>query len=157
MKIVIPFLGKTKANFLHTGIEEYLQRLRHYTEVEVPVVRTVQDRKRSEEAIREAEAQLLMSKVISSGNTVLVALDPLGASMDSPGLAALIAQWRDQGVGTVNMLIGGHLGLHHALVQQSGKVVSLSALTFTHEMTRLILLEQLYRAYTILAGQKYHK
>ncbi|WP_028579148.1 23S rRNA (pseudouridine(1915)-N(3))-methyltransferase RlmH [Desulfogranum japonicum] len=157
MKIIIPFLGKTKEKFLQTGIDEYLKRLRHYSPVTVPVIRTVKDRQASEDKVKQIEAGLLLERIPASGSTAVVALDPLGATIDSPALAALLQQWQNQGTGTVTWLIGGHLGLHSSVLQQSDKVISLSALTFTHEMTRLILLEQLYRAYTILGGHKYHK
>ncbi len=157
MKIVIPFLGKTKEKFLHTGIEEYLKRLRHYTPVDVPVMRTGKDRQANEERLKQTEAGLLLEKAPAGGSTVIVALDPLGESIDSPALADFLQLSQNQGAGAMTFLIGGHLGLHSSVLQQSDKIFSLSAMTFTHEMTRLILLEQLYRAYTILAGQKYHK
>jgi 23S rRNA (pseudouridine1915-N3)-methyltransferase len=68
-----------------------------------------------------------------------------------------LTQWERQGIGTVCFLIGGHLGLHRSVLDRAEQALSLSRLTFTHEMTRLILLEQLYRACTIKAGHKYHK
>ena len=84
-------------------------------------------------------------------------LDPAGRTPDSEELAALLTGWEDRGLHTLCFLIGGHLGLHQSVLARADLTLSLSRLTFTHEMTRLILLEQLYRACTIRAGLHYHK
>ena len=86
-----------------------------------------------------------------------MALDPAGRTPDSAELAALLTAWEDRGAHTICFLIGGHLGLHHSVLARADLTLSLSRLTFTHELTRLILLEQLYRACTIRAGHNYHK
>jgi len=86
-----------------------------------------------------------------------VALDLTGDELDSPALAAFLGRMQDQGLKELVFLVGGHLGLKPELVKSCRRVFSLSKLTFTHEMARLILLEQLYRANTILRGEPYHK
>jgi 23S rRNA (pseudouridine1915-N3)-methyltransferase len=155
MKFLIPFVGKTKEPYLDAGIRDYAGRLGRFVAVDLPVLKERHGRKDPDEMVKAAEAALLLEQTTSVG--LCVALDPGGQSPDSEGLASLLTQWEDQGVGTVCFLIGGHLGLHRSVLARANVALSLSRLTFTHEMTRLILLEQLYRACTIKAGHKYHK
>ena len=77
--------------------------------------------------------------------------------MDSPTLAKQIERWEMQGLKKISFVIGGPLGLSAAILKKADFILSLSPMTFTHDMTRLLLLEQLYRACTIKAGEKYHK
>ncbi|ADW17769.1 protein of unknown function DUF163 [Desulfobulbus propionicus DSM 2032] len=155
MKVLIPFLGKTRETYLDAGIRDYAGRLGRFATVDLPVLRERHHRKEPDEVIKAAEAAQLMEQAAAA--PLRVALDPQGKIPDSEELAALLTQWEDQGIGTVCFLIGGHLGLHRLVLDQAHLTLSLSRLTFTHEMTRLILLEQLYRAWTIKAGHKYHK
>ena len=155
MKFLIPFVGKTKESYLDAGIRDYAGRLGRFAEVDLPVLRERHGRKDADEVVKAAEAVLLLEQAASAGYRV--ALDPGGKSSDSEELASLLTQWERQGIGTVCFLIGGHLGLHRSVLDRAEQALSLSRLTFTHEMTRLILLEQLYRACTIKAGHKYHK
>lgn len=155
MKILIPFLGKTKEGYLDAGIRDYAGRLGRFATVELPVLRERHGRKDPDETIKTFEAGQLLEQAATAN--LRVALDPGGKTPDSFALAEMLTQWEDQGMGTVCFLIGGHLGLHRSVLDQAQVTLSLSRLTFTHEMTRLILLEQLYRAWTIKAGHKYHK
>ena len=88
--------------------------------------------------------------------SLTVALDPAGREQTSEGIASTLENWEDRGIQTLCFLIGGHLGLDEEVRRQADQVWSLSRLTFTHEMTRFILLEQLYRACSIKAGHNYH-
>ena len=155
MKLLIPLLGKTRESYLDAGIRDYAGRLSRFAPVELPVLRERHNRRGSDDAIKLAEAGQLLEQ--AQGASVRVALDPQGSAPDSEELAALLTKWEEQGAATVCFLIGGHLGLHPSVLEQATLRLSLSRLTFTHEMTRLILLEQLYRAWTIKAGHKYHK
>jgi 23S rRNA (pseudouridine1915-N3)-methyltransferase len=92
-----------------------------------------------------------------SGDTLLVALDERGRSMGSEALAQLIARWRDDGRPAVAFLIGGADGLDPALVARAELTLSFSPLTWPHQLVRIMLAEQLYRATTILAGHPYHR
>jgi len=87
----------------------------------------------------------------------LVCLDRTGKQMDSTELAAQMERWEMQGQKKITFVIGGPLGLSATILKKADLVLSLSPMTFTHDMTRLLLLEQLYRACTIKAGEKYHK
>lgn len=155
MKLLIPLIGKTKAIYLDAGIEDYAGRLCHFVPVSLPVLRPRYNKKDADAAIKLAEAEQLLEA--AQGTSILVALDPHGILPTSEELAAQCTSWEEQGAGQVCFLIGGHLGLHDKILQQAHFTLSLSPLTFTHEMTRLILLEQLYRAWTIKAGHNYHK
>ena len=155
MKFLVPLLGKTREAYLEVGIRDYAGRLGRFGVVELPILRERHGRKDPEEVVKLTEAGLLLERAGSAG--VRVALDLSGVSPDSEELAALLIGWENRGIGTVCFLIGGHLGLHRSVLEQADMILSLSRLTFTHEMTRMILLEQLYRACTIKAGHRYHK
>ena len=155
MKFLIPLLGKTKEPYLEAGIRDYAGRLGRYATVEMPVLKERHSLKQPDEVVKLNDAGLLLEHGGVAG--LKVALDPTGQSASSEELAALLTAWENQSVSTVCFFIGGHLGLHRSVLQQADMILSLSRLTFTHEMTRLILVEQLYRACTIKAGHRYHK
>ena len=109
----------------------------------------------SEERIKQKEGDQLVAHL--SPSTFSVALDSGGRQFSSTGLAREIERWEQRGVKHVSFLLGGPFGLAPEVLQQVNMQISLSTMTFTHEMARLFLLEQLYRAYTIKNGEKYHK
>lgn len=153
LKVLVP--ERTRAAFLREGEAFYLERLRHYARVEWVEVRVQGAMKgRASGAVMEAEAQAL-GRHLAPGE-YLVALDRRGALLDSEGLAARLERL-SVSPGQVTFVIGGPLGLSTTLLDRADETLSLSPLTFTHEMTRLILLEQVYRALTILRGESYHK
>lgn len=149
-------VDRTRSAFLQQGERFYLERLRRYVKtewVEVKPARMTKGRPR-EEIVRE-EGQALMKRVREQD--VSVALDRSGVAYDSLGLAAWLKRLSERSRGTVCFLVGGALGHSREVLRASGMVLSLSQLTLTHEMTRLVLLEQLYRACTIMEGESYHK
>ena len=151
-EIVLP--GKTKSSFLVNGITEYLERLQHYAKVTVKTIKTGA-MQGSDEVIKQKEAALLLARLVPG--TTLVALDGKGVQYTSTEFSRLINRWESMGVKHVSFVIGGPLGLDEGLLKRADHRISLSKMTFTHDMVRLFLLEQLYRAYTIKAGEKYHK
>ncbi|MDY0390224.1 MAG: 23S rRNA (pseudouridine(1915)-N(3))-methyltransferase RlmH [Desulfobulbus oligotrophicus] len=155
MKLLIPLLGKTKESFLDSAIREYTIRLNRFLTVELPVLREQRRRKTTDETIRAAEAVQLLEQATTAN--FCIALDPKGISVTSEELAGMLNRWRHQGLGLICFFIGGYSGLHSSVLHRADQILSLSHLTFTHEMTRMILLEQLYRACTIIAGHNYHK
>lgn len=154
MKFVFPFLGRTKEKYLDEGVRDYAKRLSRYVDVEIVDLKTKSPKNIPDEVYKQQEATLLLDKAKTA--SFVIALDPAGREMDSPGLAKLIAEWEEQSRNTIYFLIGGHLGLHRSVLDRADVILSLSRLTFTHEMSRLILMEQMYRACTIKSGQKYH-
>ncbi|BCO09031.1 ribosomal RNA large subunit methyltransferase H [Desulfolithobacter dissulfuricans] len=155
MKFIFPFLGKTREKYLDQGIRDYAGRLSRFVTVDMVFIRERHDKNGPDKTVRRKEAELLLAQCPAKG--LVVALDPGGTQPDSEKLARLVRTWQDGGVRNVCFLIGGHLGLDSSVLARADVVISLSRLTFTHEMTRLILMEQLYRACTINGGQKYHK
>ena len=155
MRLELLFLGKTKETYLAAGIEDYVKRLSRYLKLEIKTVKEGKIKKGvPENFLIEKESKNLMQSVKGA---YLVCLDRTGTQMDSLALAAQLERWEMQGVKKISFVIGGPLGLSAAILNKSDLVLSLSPMTFTHEMTRLLLLEQLYRACTIKAGEKYHK
>ncbi|MFW8600243.1 23S rRNA (pseudouridine(1915)-N(3))-methyltransferase RlmH [Desulfobacterota bacterium M19] len=154
MKIELLVVGKTKQDYLAAGIDDYLQRLRPYCPLSVKVVKEKRGRLPDNARLRE-EGEKLISLV--PRGALLVVLDPGGRRLSSEELAFDVGRWRDTGRQLIVFVVGGPLGLSAEVKRRADVVVSLSRMTFTHEMVRLLFLEQLYRAFTILAGSKYHK
>lgn len=156
MKIILPFLGKTKSQYLSDGIADFSGRLQHFAQLDIPVLK---EKKRSakEDPARhkEEDGQALLAAVPKSA--FLVGLDPGGRELSSEELAEMITRWEDQGVREVAFVIGAHLGLAEEVLARANLLMSLSRMTFTHEIARFLLLEQLYRAFSIKAGTGYHK
>lgn len=154
-KIKIIVVGNTKSSFIKEGEQIYLERLRRYTGTEWVEVKPQKVRKgRSGAEILAAEGQSIEKKFLSGDH--IIALDIKGKEYDSEGLAGWVERL------SLNrkrpcFVIGGPLGLSNKILHSADEILSLSQLTLTHEMSRLLLLEQLYRAYTIMRGEKYHK
>jgi 23S rRNA (pseudouridine1915-N3)-methyltransferase len=156
LKIKILVVDRTKAVFLKQGEDFYQKRLKHYAALEWVEIKPIKILKsKSSAEIMAAEAQVIKKSL--QPRDYLIALDRRGESLSSEELAEWLKRLALNGQGPVVFLIGGPLGLDRELLQQAQKILSLSNLTLTHEMSRLILLEQLYRAFTILKGEKYHK
>lgn len=149
------FLGKTKVNFLTEGIKEYDKRLSRYAKHSIRLVKEKKNSSLSVDARKLQEGRLLLDQI--QEGSYIVALDFRGKQLTSEGLAEKINQLEMQNVRKVCFLIGGPDGLSDEVRNNADMLLSFSKMTFTHDMIRLFLLEQLYRAYTIKAGEKYHK
>lgn len=154
MKFIIPFLGKTREKYLDAGIKDYAKRLSRFVQIEIVVLKNRAPGNLPDTVFKQQEAERLLDTL--KPLSFVVALDTGGRTIDSPGLARLLAEWEENDRQTIYFLVGGHLGLHEDILKKADMVLSLSQLTFTHEMSRFILMEQLYRAWTIKAGRKYH-
>ena len=155
MRLELLFLGKTKETYLAAGIDDYAKRLSHYLKFEIKTVKEGRIRKgEPERFIIEKESANLLQRVQGD---YLVCLDRTGKQIDSIALAKQLERWEMYGPQKISFVIGGPLGLSATILKKADLVLSLSPMTFTHDMTRLLLLEQLYRACTIKAGEKYHK
>ena len=154
MKFIFPFLGKTREKYLDAGINDYAKRLSRFVQVEILVLKSRSPKSIPDTVFKQQEAEMLLGKIKSPSR--VIAFDTMGQDIDSPGLARLIKDWEEKGQQTIYFIVGGHLGLHEDILKRADLVLSLSQLTFTHEMSRFLLLEQMYRAWTIKAGQKYH-
>lgn len=155
MRITLLAPGRLKKTYLREGCRDFLSRLSHYVNVQVVEVREEPCGKgAAPETVKQKEAQRILERVPESA--ILVALDEHGVQMGSEELAALFCSWRDRGTRDVAFVIGGPLGLAPELLNRAQKRLSLSAMTFPHEFVRLIILEQFYRAFTIIHGEPYH-
>jgi 23S rRNA (pseudouridine1915-N3)-methyltransferase len=156
VKLHLIFVGKTREGYLREGIEDYLARLRRYVPVKVTIVRAepLLEKSEGDEAIWR-ESERVAARADSGGH--LVVLDRLGTEMTSEELARWWFHLERTGSRTLCFAVGGVLGFSEKLRHQAGTLLSLSRMTLTHEMSRLVLLEQLYRARTILRGEKYHR
>jgi len=156
MKIQLIFVGKTREPYLREGIEDFLARLRRYLPVEVKIVRA-ERLTRDDQAARVVSTESGRVAAAVPDQSHLVVLDRLGRQFSSVSLARWWRKLEREGCRKLCFAVGGVLGFTDELRSQAQTLLSLSKMTFTHEMSRLILLEQLYRARTIMRGEKYHK
>ncbi|MFC1524011.1 23S rRNA (pseudouridine(1915)-N(3))-methyltransferase RlmH [Thermodesulfobacteriota bacterium] len=156
MKFELLLLGKNREKYLAAGIEDYHKRLLRFLPVELRIIKEKKfSGAQSDDEIKKEEGKIILSRLPKGA--CLIALDPGGREIDSQGLASFITQLESQGRNTLCFIIGGSLGLSRQVLSRADYILSLSQMTFTHEMARLILLEQLYRACNIRAGTAYHK
>ncbi len=150
MKFHFVWVGKTKDKNWRVLQEEYLSRLSHFVKCEITVVKDSSPH----EGV-EIEGNRILEKVNHSSFVCL--LDVKGRSISSPDLAKEVEKWQNRGIKEVTFIIGGAEGVSSEVVEKADFSLSLSLLTFTHDAARVILLEQLYRAYTIIRGFPYQK
>jgi len=148
-------MGRTKERFIQDGIEKYLRYLKPYAPAELKVLREekVEDL-RDAPRIRKLEAAKI-TKALSPGAYV-VALDERGREFTSHEFAAFMDKALEKGTREISFVLGGAMGLDESVTGRADTVLALSRWTLTHEMARLVLLEQLYRAFTIIKGKTYH-
>ncbi len=151
MKIKVLWVGKSRDPWVKDAVDEYAGRIRRYCPLELVDIR---DEKGAEaEEMRRRECERLEKQI--PPNATLILMDERGDQLDSPGLAALVDKQRDSGVGEIVFAIGGAYGFSEEF-RRRGKLLALSRMTFTHQMVRAFLLEQIYRAFTILNKEPYH-
>jgi 23S rRNA (pseudouridine1915-N3)-methyltransferase len=157
MQLHLVFVGKTAFADVDAGIERYVNRLNHYLPTRI---HTVKAEKISpggmEETVLEKERERI-SRLIGKKEDYLIVWDRCGKHLDSVGFARALEKLSDRSVGTLWMVIGGPLGISRELVSKANLVLALSQMTFPHDLARLIVAEQLYRAFTIIRGEPYHK
>ena len=155
MKITLLVIGKTEEKWLIEGINNYLNRLKHYTSFELKVIPELKNTKSLSQAQQKKAEADLISKQLKNTDYVLL-LDEHGKSYTSVGFATFIEKLQINSTSTLVMIVGGPYGFEESLHQRANGKIALSAMTFSHQMVRLIFVEQLYRAYTILKGEPYH-
>jgi 23S rRNA (pseudouridine1915-N3)-methyltransferase len=159
MQIRIIVVGKIKERFVQDGIAEYDKRLRPYAKVQIVEVagekRPGSASPATESAAIEKEGERILAAIPE--DSFVIALDVKGRSWSSEELAASFREWELSGQNQLAFVIGGDLGISPAIRARSHLWLSLSPMTFTHPMARLLLLEQIYRAFRIIRGEPYHK
>ena len=155
MKFQFWSLGKMHEPYIKPGVETFTQRISNYYPVEWNIIAPPKNAGVLSEAdLKKKEAEIILNAL--SKDDYLVALDERGKSISSEQLAAFIQARANESTKQIIFLIGGAYGLHETVLQRAGYKWSLSLLTFPHQLVRLILAEQVYRACSILRNEKYH-
>lgn len=159
MKITVLAVGKLKEKYWKQAIAEYQKRLGAYTKIdiiEVPDEKAPENMSDKEiEQVKQKEGQRLLAKV--KPQSTVITLEIKGNMLTSEGLAKNLQQLMVQGQSDFTFIIGGSNGLHQDVLDRSNYALSFSKMTFPHQMMRVILLEQVYRAFKIMRGEAYHK
>ena len=155
MKIKLMMIGKTDEPYLQEGIEKYLQRLKHYVHFEFIILPDLKQGSKTDIPKQKTEeGKLILQKIESSDHVIL--LDEKGKMFSSEELAAHLQKKMNSGISNLIFVIGGPFGFSEEVYKRANENVSLSKMTFSHQMIRLFFTEQIYRAFTILKGEKYH-
>lgn len=153
MKIQILQVGETREKNLLVLEKEYEKRISRFSDIENIVVNA----SKSDERERTQKDELRNLEDRLDKDAYIVALDERGKQMTSEEFSKQILAVRDFGQGKIQFIIGGSHGLHPDIIKRANHVLGFSKMTFTHEMIRVFMKEQIYRAFTILAGKTYHK
>ena len=155
MKVTLLQIDKTTENYLNEGISIYAARLKHYTAFETGTINVPKAVRMRPEAEQKSEEAKLILKFVKE-NDYLVLLDEGGNSLNSVDFSQFLSKKALQNVKNIVFLIGGPYGFDPAIYKRANYKLSLSPMTFSHQMVRLFFVEQLYRAFTIIKGEKYH-
>lgn len=159
MNITIVSVGKLKEKYLKMGIEEYTKRLGAYAKVDII---EVADEKAPEslsdadmEIVKKKEAERILAKVAADAHVIALAIE--GKQKTSEELAGTIESLMTYGKSKIVFVIGGSLGLHSDVYKRADELLSFSKMTFPHQLMKLVLVEQVYRAFRIMRNEPYHK
>ncbi len=159
MKIRILCVGRLKEAFFRDAVQEYGKRLTRYAKVEIIEVPDEKAPESLSDALRESvmkrEGERLLAKLQEGEYVIALAID--GTPLSSEDFSAALGRLMNQGKSAVTFVIGGSLGLSEAVLCRADYRLSFSRMTFPHQLMRVILLEQIYRAEKILSGEPYHK
>lgn len=159
MKITIVAVGKLKEKYIREGVDEYIKRLGHFCDIEIVEVddeQAPESLSRAQESqVKKREGERIKKKL--KERTTVVVLDVNGKMLNSEEFAAQLNSFFLYGHPHVTFVIGGSLGVDEELLKAADLRLSLSKMTFPHQLARLILLEQVYRAFKIINGEPYHK
>ena len=155
MKIKLLCIGKTDAKNLQTLIDVYQNRLKHYINFQIEIIPDIKNvKKLSKLQQKEKEGTLILSKLKSTDQLVL--LDDKGTTYSSVEFSKHLQKKMNSGIKQWVLVIGGPYGFSEAVYKKSSGKISLSKMTFSHQMIRLFAIEQIYRAFTILKNEPYH-
>lgn len=155
MKICLLVIGKTDEEYLQKGIGIFMKRIPHYILFEMKIIADIKNAKNlSEDQQKEKEGELILQQILSSDELFL--LDEQGMEASSVEFARFLEKKMVAGIKRLVFVIGGPYGFSATVYARANGKVSLSKMTFSHQMVRLIFVEQLYRALTILKGEPYH-
>jgi 23S rRNA (pseudouridine1915-N3)-methyltransferase len=152
VRLKVLWVGKTQQEWVREGIEEYSTRIRRYMPLEI--LETREEKGAAEEFMRDREGDRLARLLPKNGRLVL--LDEKGTTMSSPEFADFLGRNRDAAVPELVFAVGGAYGFSQEFRSRAYTMIALSRMTFTHQMVRVFLLEQIYRGFTILNREPYH-
>jgi 23S rRNA (pseudouridine1915-N3)-methyltransferase len=155
MKIKLLLIGKTEEEFLKTGIQEYETRIKRYIPFEIVEIPALKNAAKLSSAEQNTRESVLISKQFLPGD-VIILLDEHGKEMRSVEFASFLNKQFLSGSKNLVFVVGGPFGFDPALKKQASSILSLSKMTFSHQMVRLFFTEQLYRGLTIMRGESYH-
>lgn len=155
MNIKLLAIGKTDNKQLQSLIDDYTKRLGHYVKFNLEIIPDLKKVKHlSETQQKQKEGELILSKI--SPTDVLILLDENGKQLDSVAFSNYLQKHMNSGIKQLVLVIGGPYGFSDAVYQKAQGKLSLSKMTFSHQMVRLFMIEQLYRGFTILKNEPYH-
>tara|TARA_X000000950_G_scaffold254363_1_gene318084 strand:- start:802 stop:1269 length:468 start_codon:yes stop_codon:yes gene_type:complete len=153
VKLIV--IGKTKFKFLLDGENEYEKRLKHYCKFSERIIPDIKNaRNLSKKELKEKEGCLIIDSLKSSDYVIL--LDDKGITLSSIEFSEFINQKMVSSINELVFVVGGAFGFSKKVYEKADSKMSLSKMTFSHQMVRLIFKEQIYRAFTMLKGEKYH-
>jgi 23S rRNA (pseudouridine1915-N3)-methyltransferase len=155
MKLCFIWVGKTKSSPIRSLLDEYIDRLSKFAPVSVIVAREEGSSATDQARALQVEGEQLLAKTKESG--VVVVLDEGGVQMSSRELADYLERQMRSSVKQVTFVVGGHTGIHESVKERANLKLSLGRMTLTHEMARVLLTEQVYRAFTMIRNVPYHR
>jgi 23S rRNA (pseudouridine1915-N3)-methyltransferase len=155
LKVRLLQIGKNQESFIEAGIDFYEKKLKYYCQFELITLPSIKNATNlQQEELCKREGALFQKQITAKSWVVL--LDERGKKFDSLAFAAEIEKWSVAGRSQIDFLIGGAFGFSDDIYKRADFQISLSAMTFSHQLVRIIFLEQLYRAFTILKNEPYH-
>ena len=155
MNIKLLAIGKTDNNYLQSLIDDYIKRLSFYIKFDLEIIPDIKNAKNlSEIQQKEKEGELILSKITPTDQMIL--LDENGTSFTSLGFSDYLQKKMNSGIKTLVFVIGGPYGFSESVYKKASGKIALSQMTFSHQMVRLFVIEQLYRGFTILKNEPYH-
>ncbi len=155
MRVNLWLIGKTDKDFVKQGVEEYCKRLLHYLNFEIGIISGLKCRKNlSEKQQKQKEGELILAKLKPTDTPIL--LDEGGKAFSSVEFARFMEKQMTGRVKNLVFIVGGPYGFSEEVYKKAFAKISLSKMTFSHQMIRMIFVEQLYRAMTIIKGEAYH-
>lgn len=154
MKIRVLLMGKDKPAYVHEGVAEFAKRMRTFCQFEIVILKEERVHDDVKKILSKEEETLIKNL---SSDEYLIVCDDKGVAFSTEEIAAKFSDLLDLGIGKIAIVVGSSHGLSQGIKDRADLLISLSPLTMNHQIVRLVLLEQLYRIFTILRGMKYHK
>lgn len=152
--IQIIAVGKTKNKWIELGMNEFNKKLKHHCSLSWNILKESNYKSNNVQFIKEQEEKKILKSICPKHKTIIC--DEAGTLVNSIEFANLFSKWSTAGYSSFDFILGGAFGVTEKIKKLDGFMLSLSPMTFTHEMVRVFLLEQMYRSFTILNGSKYH-